>query len=109
MPMSFWKLKVVFKTNRKSNVQCPLKQLKSYSKIVKPGFLGRFSGLQYIVGLQIYSKTSKEKIRRPEFVSEIGVSLGFFLIAKFIAKIEADLQKVRVFMPKVLLGEILGN
>ena len=34
---------------------------------------------------------------------------GVFLIASFVTKIKAGLQKVRVFMPKVLLGEILGN
>ena len=33
----------------------------------------------------------------------------FFLIANLVAKIKAGLQKVRVFMPEVLLGEILGN
>ena len=34
---------------------------------------------------------------------------GGFLNANFVAKIKAGLQKVIVFMPKVLLGEILGN
>ena len=33
----------------------------------------------------------------------------FFLISNFIAKIKSDLQKGRVFLPEVLLGEILGN
>ena len=31
------------------------------------------------------------------------------LNANFVAKIKVGLQKVIVFMPKVLLGEILGN
>ena len=34
---------------------------------------------------------------------------GGFLIASFVAKIKVGLQKVRVFMPEVLLGELLGN
>ena len=33
----------------------------------------------------------------------------FFFIATLIAKIKTDLLKVRVFMLKVLLGEILEN
>ena len=34
---------------------------------------------------------------------------GFFVIANFVTKIKAGLLKVRVFMPEMLLDEILGN
>ena len=43
--------------------------------------------------------------REARFFSEFGL----FVIANFVTKIKAGLLKVRVFMPEMLLDEILGN